>query len=315
MMKVHELIDQYLVHARGYYRKPRTRRRTSESGIIRVSTRPLRRVAGEMEVEDVTAATIAECRRWLIAQDTCCRKTINAYTARMVRTFTWGAEPEQGLVPELVALKLKALKPLAYGRSAARESEGLSAVERQRVNDLLASLLDPELSSQLNKPSVRLSRLRLATMIELQMETGLRPGELAAMTVESIDRSRDVWLYKPGEHKTEHREKKRVIPLLDNEQFLIRRWMGQAKVTTGSLFGIKRDSYRQAVLRALKRAKLDHWTPQQLRHTAGTEVRRDVGIDAAQALLGHSSVRTTEIYAENNLAEAIEQLRRHRYGS
>lgn len=43
------------------------------------------------------------------------------------------------------------------------------------------------------------------------------------------------------------------------------------------------------------------WTPHQLRHTAGTELRREFGVETAQVTLGHKNVNVTEVYAEKNL--------------
>jgi integrase len=65
-------------------------------------------------------------------------------------------------------------------------------------------------------------------------------------------------------------------------------------------------SYRRALKRAAEIAKVDHWFPYQLRHTAGTVVREALGIEAAQALLGHSKAAMTEHYAKQSEAKAIE---------
>ncbi len=43
------------------------------------------------------------------------------------------------------------------------------------------------------------------------------------------------------------------------------------------------------------------WSPNQLRHTAATEVRREFGLEAAQVILGHSQANVTQIYAERDL--------------
>ncbi|MHB0954759.1 MAG: tyrosine-type recombinase/integrase [Pirellulaceae bacterium] len=52
---------------------------------------------------------------------------------------------------------------------------------------------------------------------------------------------------------------------------------------------------------ALAQWRSDHrWSPNQLRHTFATEVRRDHGLESAQVLLGHSKADTTEIYAERD---------------
>jgi integrase len=47
-----------------------------------------------------------------------------------------------------------------------------------------------------------------------------------------------------------------------------------------------------------------HWNPNQLRHSAATEIRREAGLDAARAVLGHRSPQVTEVYAEIDAAKA-----------
>ena len=72
------------------------------------------------------------------------------------------------------------------------------------------------------------------------------------------------------------------------------------------------NSYRVAIYRAVDKAnaerkdseKLPRWTPNQLRHTAATEVRNLYGVECAQAVLGHSHVDVTEMYAQVNLGKA-----------
>ncbi len=46
------------------------------------------------------------------------------------------------------------------------------------------------------------------------------------------------------------------------------------------------------------------WHPHQLRHTAATAIRSRFGSEAAQGILGHKNLSTTEIYAERDLAAA-----------
>ena len=65
-----------------------------------------------------------------------------------------------------------------------------------------------------------------------------------------------------------------------------------------------KDSYKQAVARACVKAGIPAWTPNQLRHSSGTEVRSKFGLDAAQAFLGHANASTTEIYAELDFEKA-----------
>jgi integrase len=56
---------------------------------------------------------------------------------------------------------------------------------------------------------------------------------------------------------------------------------------------------------------IPHWHPHQLRHTKATEIRREAGLDAARAVLGHRTPAVTEVYAEidvNKAAEVMERL-------
>jgi site-specific recombinase XerD len=46
------------------------------------------------------------------------------------------------------------------------------------------------------------------------------------------------------------------------------------------------------------------WTPNQLRHVAATLIRKEYGIEVASIILGHSSLNTTEVYAEADLEKA-----------
>ena len=77
-----------------------------------------------------------------------------------------------------------------------------------------------------------------------------------------------------------------------------------------------KDTYGRAVSRAITAARqaakqagrpqIPCWTPHQLRHTAATKIREELGLEAACAVLGHSDIDTTQLYAELNRAKAIE---------
>jgi len=50
--------------------------------------------------------------------------------------------------------------------------------------------------------------------------------------------------------------------------------------------------------------KLHTWHPNQLRHAAATEIRRQFGLEAAQVTLGHAAADITQVYAERDFAKA-----------
>jgi integrase len=59
---------------------------------------------------------------------------------------------------------------------------------------------------------------------------------------------------------------------------------------------------QRAELKAWRRAH--RWAPNQLRHSAATEIRKRFGLEAAQIILGHSSANVTQIYAERDAGRA-----------
>jgi integrase len=120
-----------------------------------------------------------------------------------------------------------------------------------------------------------LSRI-VGVMVRVQMLTGMRSGERCAMRTTDIDRSGPVWLYRPPAHKTSHHGLARVIAIGPRAQ------------------------------EVLTEAPTLHWHPHQLRHTHGTEIRRQFGLEAAQVVLGHTSAQVTQIYAERDQAQAVD---------
>jgi len=52
------------------------------------------------------------------------------------------------------------------------------------------------------------------------------------------------------------------------------------------------------------------WTPYQLRHTAATKARKLFNYETAGALLGHSNMSATPVYAERNQGLADEAARK-----
>ena len=65
------------------------------------------------------------------------------------------------------------------------------------------------------------------------------------------------------------------------------------------------DSYRTAIAKGCDKAGVPHWHPHQLRHNAGTRLRKEFGVDIARIILGHTSPIVTEIYAELDREKAL----------
>jgi site-specific recombinase XerC len=67
-----------------------------------------------------------------------------------------------------------------------------------------------------------------------------------------------------------------------------------------------RQSYPKAIAKACKRHGIQHWHPNQLRHTTATKVRQQFGLEAAQVIHGHSRADVTQVYAERNTAAGLD---------
>jgi integrase len=52
------------------------------------------------------------------------------------------------------------------------------------------------------------------------------------------------------------------------------------------------------------------WSPNRLRHSAATEIRRQFGLEAAQVILGHAAADVTQVYAERDMLKGIEVARK-----
>ena len=55
---------------------------------------------------------------------------------------------------------------------------------------------------------------------------------------------------------------------------------------------------------------LPKWSPNRLRHSAATEIRKQFGLEAAQVTLGHATADVSQIYAERDLTLAVEVMRK-----
>ena len=158
-------------------------------------------------------------------------------------------------------------------------------------------------------------------MIQMQLHTGMRPGEVRQMRGVDIDMSGAVWTYRPQRFKTQHLEGERVISLGPRSQAVLSPFLRadpnaylftpedvtvQARQTH-----YKRTVYSVAIARGCKRAGVLRWTANQLRHTSATMIRKNAGLEGAQVWLGHKHASTTEIYAETNQALARELAVKH----
>jgi integrase len=122
------------------------------------------------------------------------RRVINQRVNTIRRMFRWAVSEE--LVPSSVASALGAVDGLRQGRSEARETKPVKPVDMAIVNRVLSYC----------PPTV-------AAMIQVQLYTGMRSGELVKIRPVDLDTSGRIWEYRPQHHKTSHHGHERPIYL------------------------------------------------------------------------------------------------------
>jgi len=142
----------------------------------------------------------------MVKKGTLCRKQNNDYTGRLARIFRWGVEEE--LVEVTTWQALQAVKSLPPGEPGTFDNEIVRGVPRAVVDRTLPFM----------PPTV-------STMVRVQRETGMRPGETCRMrvgdvAVGDIEQGQDpnLWYYTLERHKTQKHIGKKVIPLDEIEQ-------------------------------------------------------------------------------------------------
>lgn len=284
-------------------------------------------IAKPLRLPEAVAVAGEKAKRTRKLPEVLARGTVNKHLHRLRRIFRWAVSQE--LVPAATWQALLSVPALRRGSKNVRETAPVRAVTWADVEPVLAHLAPP-----------------LRAVVELMWHTGARPNEALQIRMADVDRSAAVWLFTPATHKTEHLERDRMIPLgpraqavllpfvkADPTAFLFdprddakaRSQRRHAKRKTpawpshmakrrdpATLGADNNERYRvdvlgKAVSRACVAAKLDRrWTPNQLRHSAATRIRREFGLEAASVILGHSSLSTTQIYAESDRLRAIE---------
>ena len=231
--------------------------------------------------------------------------SVDTYTARRYLASLVGAEYAR----RTIARQIAALR--SFGRYLCREqlleSNPFVGIRTPKIEDRLLHFLDvPEINELLQLPDNSLLGRRDAAVIELLYGSGLRVSELAGLTLQSVDQDqRYVLVFGKG-------SKERIVPVgrpalralalyLQESRPLLCRPRSQA---TNSLFlnnsgtplsdrSVRRILEKYVTMLAARKRV----TPHTLRHSFATHML-DNGADlrVVQELLGHVSLKTTQIY-------------------
>lgn len=326
-LTVADLCARFALHAQNYYQKHG--RSTGGAEKYALAIRPLLELAHDQLADSITPIHLDQIESDMI-RGGLCRTTINMRLDEIKNIFKWGAGK---MIVKLETWQLLAIRPrLKKWRSAAKESKHVTPASDHNIN--IACLY---LSSV------------LADAVGVIRFTGMRAGEALNMSWDQIDQSGVVWIYTPHEHKTEHWDIIRKIPIGRRAQAILEKYRNRQenspifspkeavtehdarraeKLKSGKRSPAHQNSWNNrhrradlvgdqytahafntAIKRACLRAGIDPFTPTQLRHAAATELRDKYGLDVAQVVLGHSSAKTTQIYADLNLNRAVEAVK------
>jgi len=295
----------------------------SELETIKVALRLTREVYGFTPARQFGPLALKAVREAMIRTGWS-RVYVNRQTRRVVRAFRWGVGEE--LVPPDVHAALKAVPGLRAGKTTAHEL----------APRLPANPADVEATLPHLPPHTR-------ALVELLRVTGMRPAEACRMTFAQIDRSAAVWVYRPAKHKTEYRGKSRAVHLGTAAQEIISRHLGGKELAPDEpLFSPIRQreewhaakravrkskvqpsqedrrkaepkklpgrtftshSVSRAVAVACKKASVTPWSPYQLRHLRGAELRERFSLEHVRAALGHSHASMSAHYSSG--ADAV----------
>lgn len=322
-LTVAEAMAAYWKHCKSHYEVKSSREN------IRWALKPLKALYAHTPAADFGPKSLKAVRAKMVA-DGYCRNEVNRRVRLIKQAFAWCVEEE--LLPGTVYHALQAVKGIRKGRPGVEETDPVKPVPEAHLAATLVHLHEP-----------------VRSMVELQRLTGMRPGELFIIRTGDVDRTGPVWIYTPRKHKTEHHGKVRPVPIGPKGQALLRPWLKADPdafvFTPAEAIALKverrkaarktpltpsqrarahkpkgkpknapadhyhRTNYRHAIIRACDKAGVPHWAPNQLRHSAATEIRRRYGLEASQCVLGHSRADVTQIYAERDLAAAVEVMR------
>ena len=227
---VSELIARFMEErVNGYYLDPITKEPTGEQENFRCAMIPLNRLFQDLPTTEFGPQCLVKVRQAMI-EDGLARCTINTRIGRIKMMFRWAAEMQ--IIPAHIFHGVLAVRGLAPGRSAARETEPVAPVAIGVVHETLPYL----------PPVVR-------DVVEMLLLTGMRVGEAIIMRAMDIDVSGPIWLYRPVRHKTQWRGHKRIIAVGTKAQGIMRKYLKMK--TEAFLFS---PAEQQAIVAAQKRA-------------------------------------------------------------
>lgn len=173
---MNEIILGYWRHAEDYYRTS-----PGEMERIKQAVRPLKELYGSSRATAFGPLSLKAVRQRMI-ESGLARKTINFRIGTIKRLIKWATENE--LIPAAVFHGVQAVDGLRYGRSDAKETAPVKPAPQAHVDAVLPFVSKP-----------------VGAMIQLQLLTAMRPGEVCRIRGIDLEVIGRVWVYHPPAHK------------------------------------------------------------------------------------------------------------------
>ncbi|MCX6786055.1 MAG: tyrosine-type recombinase/integrase [Candidatus Komeilibacteria bacterium] len=196
-------------------------------------------------------------------------------------------------------------------KTLAPEKLELAKVGERSVEFLEGADLDRLLEVPLKSRAPEIIKLRDKAILELLFSAGLRVSELANLKIDSVNLKRDEFTVR-GKG-----DKPRVVFISNQAKYAIKQYLAARRDTENWLFvghdrGAKSRNQEnkksnhpltpRSIQRLVERYSVmagitKHVTPHTLRHSYATDLLMNgADIRSVQAMLGHASITTTQIY-------------------
>lgn len=198
-----EVLAAFWRHCKAYYVKDG--KPTNEQDAFRLIIRDVRKLYGSIPAAEFGPKALKTVRQvWCDRGQS--RPTINKNMRRLTRIFRWATAEE--MIPPAVHQALAAVPGLKRGRTDAPEPDPVLPVDMAVVEKIMPFL-----------PAI------VRDMVRIQLLTGMRPGEICKLRPADVNRSGDVWEYKPRSHKTEHHGRSRVVYIGPEAQAVLKPYL------------------------------------------------------------------------------------------
>ena len=335
-----DLMLAYLRHAKSYYGSGQN----SDYNRIRDTLKVVRELYTDLEVVSFGPSQFKAVRQRMIDHRKWARTNINRHMRLVLRMLKWGAS--EGMYPATIYETLRLIPSLKAGRTEARETEPVKPVCTELVAETIkhcSPVMGDMIRTQLLigcRPD-ELCRLTPAMIDQSgpvweatldyhktkhrgKVRTIYFGPEAQRIITPYLARGEHERLFTPKDSERSRRGlMHRTTPMNCGNRpgYSKRTRQGRSsRRQPGEQYTTQ--SYGRAIRYACLRANpvpetaspeeaAEHrkrycWSPNQLRHTAATDLRKRFGLEAAGVILGHSQLAVTQVYAEADRQKAIE---------